>query len=246
MSTRYHAILGLVITALIWEASVHLFQISPRYLPSLYAIYQDGASVSTDLARGLLRTAIETLLGFATGAVVGILFGILFNYVRLAERLLLPIFIVSQTIPVIAFGAIVVIWFGNSILSKVVISFYLTFFPVALSTLRGLQSCDVAKIDLMRSFGASYWTLFIKLALPTALPAIMVGLRVGISLSLAGAIVGEWFGDTVGLGVMLLQALFFEQTVRVWLLILVTGFLGAVFYGAISLVERKMVWWNTN
>jgi NitT/TauT family transport system permease protein len=243
---RYNFLLGIVGAAILWEVSVRLLHISPRYLPSLAAVAQDGWSVSGDLGAGVWRTFIETIAGFSSGALVGILFGIAFNYIRVLERVVLPIFVVSQTIPVIAFGAIVVMWFGNSIMAKVVISFYLTFFPVTLSTLRGLQACDAAKVDLLRSFGASKFEMFLKLALPTALPSIMVGLRVGVSLSLAGAIVGEWFGDTVGLGVMLLQALFFEQVVRIWMLILVSGFLGASLYGAIYYIEQKVVWWRTN
>jgi NitT/TauT family transport system permease protein len=73
----------------------------------------------------------------------------------------------------------------------------------------------------------------------------MIGLKVGIALALAGAIVGEWFGDTVGLGVMLLQALYVEQVVQVWVLIITSGLLGTLLYGALALVERKFVWWRT-
>ncbi len=57
---------------------------------------------------------------------------------RLMERAVFPLFVALQTVPIIAFGAIVVIWFGNTILAKVVIALYLTFFPVTVNTLRGL------------------------------------------------------------------------------------------------------------
>jgi len=113
------------------------------------------------------------------------------------------------------------------------------------STLRGLQGADAARIALLESFGASRLKIFLRLQLPTALPGIMIGLKVGIALALAGAIVGEWFGDTVGLGVMLLQALYVEQVVQVWVLIITSGLLGTLLYGALALVERKFVWWRT-
>jgi NitT/TauT family transport system permease protein len=82
--------------------------------------------------------------------------------------------------------------------------------------------------------------------LPSAMPTIMVGLKLGVSLSVAGAIVGEWFGDTVGLGVMLIQALYFEQTPRVWVLVVICGLLGTLLYGALALIERRYVWWRAD
>jgi NitT/TauT family transport system permease protein len=235
---------AVLITILAWLLVVPMFGIEPRYLPALQDVFADGVSVWRDLIAGFMRTLLETLIGFLLGAALGIAFGILFAYVRIAERAFFPIFVALQTVPVIAFGAIVVIWFGNTILSKIVIALYLTFFPVAVNTLRGLQSVDPQRMALMRSFGASGAQLFFKLALPTALPTIMVGLKLGVSLGLAGAIVGEWFGDTVGLGVMLLQSLYFEQVPRMWVLIIASGLLGTALYGALALLERRYVWWR--
>ena len=231
--------------ALVWLVAVPLFGIKARYLPGLPAVLRDGWSVWPALAAGFWRTLVETVLGFLLGSAFGLLCGGVFASVRLIERAVFPLFVALQTIPVIAFGAVVVLWFGNTILAKVVIAFFLTFFPVTVNTLRGLQACDPQRVALMRSFGASAGQVFLKLALPTALPVIMVGLKLGVSLSLAGAIVGEWFGDTVGLGVMLLQALYFEQVPRVWVLIITTGLLGTLLYGLLALVERRFVWWRT-
>ncbi|MCX5496689.1 ABC transporter permease [Kaistia dalseonensis] len=235
---------AIVIVALAWWIAVPLFKIEPRFLPPISVVFADGMSVWRDLAAGLWRTLLETVLGFLAGAILGIAFGVGFAYLRFLERAFFPIFVALQTVPVIAFGAIVVIWFGNTIMAKVVIALYLAFFPVAVNTLRGLETTDPQRIALMKSFGASGLQLFLKLALPTALPSIMIGLKLGISLSLAGAIVGEWFGDTVGLGVMLLQSLYFEQIPRVWVLIVACGALGTVLYGFLALIERRFVWWR--
>ena len=234
---------SVVYVGLAWLVLVPLFRIEPRYLPPLPAVIADGLSVWPDLLAGFGRTLIETVLGFIAGVALGILFGIGFASSRLMERALLPIFVALQTVPVIAFGAIVVIWFGNTIMAKVVIALYLAFFPVAVNTLRGLERADPQRIALMKSFGASHAQLFLKLALPTALPDILIGMKLAVALSLAGAIVGEWFGDTVGLGVMLLQALYFEQIARVWVLVIACGLLGTMLYGALAVLERRFVWW---
>lgn len=237
-------ILGLAIAAAVWEGAVLAFAIRPEYLPRLSAILATIAATPEAYVAGFLRTLLETLIGFAAGVVVGVLNGILFLRAPVLRDMLFPIFVVSQTIPVIAFGALVVLWFGNTLLAKAVIAFYLTFFPVTVNTLLGLQSVDPRQIALLRSFGASGRQLLLRLMLPAALPQIFVALRLGASLSLVGAIVGEWFGDTTGLGVILLQAMYTEQVTVMWAAILCAALLGTGFYAAVSLAERWLVFWG--
>ena len=85
-----------------------------------------------------------------------------------------------------------------------------------------------------------------RLRLPAALPQIFVALRLATSLSLVGAIVGEWFGDTTGIGVLLLQAMFNENTVALWAAILLAALLGTGFYALTAAVERRVVFWGAD
>lgn len=231
---------------ILWEVGPRLFAISPQFFPPLSAVLADATSpaIWPFLLRSLGRTFAETVLGFLCGALFGIACGILFSQVRTAERVLFPLFVVSQTIPVIAFGALIIIWFGNTIVSKIVIAFYLTFFPVTVNTHSGLNACDPQKINMLRSFGASRFKIFWKLQFPAALPTIAVALRLGISLSLIGAIVGEWFGDNLGLGVMLIQAMYTEHVPRLWAIIIACGLLGSSLYGVVAILERRFIWWR--
>lgn len=231
--------------AIVWEIAVHAFAPSPRYMPALSAIAQDAWSVGPQLMRAFGRTLLETVLGFALGAAFGCACGTAFSYSRWMERSVFPLFVVSQTVPVVAFGALIVIWFGNSLLAKVMTAFFLTFFPVTVNTLRGLKSCDPQRIALMKSFGAGGLLMFFKLAVPSALPQIMVGLRVAIGLSLIGSVVGEWFGETTGLGVMLMEAMNADLVVRLWVVMFACGLMGALLYGLLTFVERRLVWWRS-
>lgn len=237
-------VLGLATVAVAWEGLVVLLGIKPYYLPRLSVILQAMQATPKAYVDGLLRTAAETLIGFAAGGAFGIAIGIVFFRVRVLRDMLFPIFIVSQTIPVIAFGALVVMWFGNTLFAKAVIAFYLTFFPVTVNTLLGLQSVDPRQEALMRSFGATNSQLLWRLQLPAALPQIFVALRLASSLGLVGAIVGEWFGDTTGLGVLLLQAMFNENVVGIWAALLTSALLGTSFYAAVAAAERKIVFWG--
>lgn len=239
------ALLILLGVALLWEGCVLAFHIPLHFLPRLSLIV--GAIFATPEAYvdGFLRTLSETLIGFAAGTFVGVLNGVLFYRSRLLRNMVFPLFVVSQTIPVIAFGALVVLWFGNTLLAKAVIAFYLTFFPVTVNTLVGMQAVDQRQIALLRSFGASPLQLLLRLQLPIALPQIFVALRLGATLSLVGAIVGEWFGDSVGLGVLLLQAMYNENVVALWAAMLASALLGTGFYGLLAVIERKFVFWKS-
>ena len=163
-------LLGLAVAGLAWEGAVVLLGVRPAYLPRLSAILAAVAETPGAYFDGFLRTLGETLIGFAAGAAVGVLNGVAFFRWPLLRDMLFPVFVVSQTIPVIAFGALVVLWFGNTLLAKAVIAFYLTFFPVTVNTLLGLQSVDPAQVALLRSFGAGARSLMLRLQLPAALP----------------------------------------------------------------------------
>ncbi|WP_244937371.1 ABC transporter permease [Methylobacterium crusticola] len=237
-------VLGVCAVALAWEAAVPLLGIRPHILPRLSAVASAVLATPAAYRDGFLRTLAETLIGFSAGAAFGVLIAVAFFRLRALRELVFPIFVVSQTIPVIAFGALVVLWFGNTLLAKATIAFYLTFFPVAVNALLGFEAVDPRQVALLRSFGASPRQILLRLHLPAALPQIFVALRLAASLSLVGAIVGEWFGDTTGLGVLLLQAMYNENVVGLWAALLACALLGTGFYAAVAALERRLVFWR--
>lgn len=234
-------LLGLFLLA---EGAIVLFGVKPYYVPRPSHVLNAILATPQPYVQGFLRTLTETLMGFVSGALFGIAIAIVFFRARLLRELIFPVFVVSQTIPVIAFGALVVLWFGNTLFAKAAISFYLTFFPVTVNTLLGLESVDPRQEALMRSFGASRFQLLTRLQLPAALPQMFVALRLASALSLVGAIVGEWFGDTVGLGVLLLQGMYNENIVAIWAALFMCALLGTGFYAVVAMAERAFVFWG--
>ncbi len=226
------------------ELIVIALGIRPYVLPRPSAVFEAILRTPAAYRDAIIRTGLETLYGFAAGALFGIGIGIAFSRLRFLRETVFPIFIVSQTIPVIAFGALVVMWFGNTILAKSVIVFYLTFFPVTVNTLLGMRAVDQKQVQLLKSFGASEGEILRKLRFPTALPHIFVALRIASALGLAGAVVGEWFGDTTGLGVLLLQGMYAENMVAIWASVFCSALLGVALFSAIGFAERRIVFWG--
>ena len=242
--TALRATLPILLLFGAWESVVVGLAIDPFYLPSLRAVFAALQVSAPFYFDAYLVTLTEAATGFAMGGLVGVASGVLFALAPRVKDMMLPIFIVSQTVPVIAFGAIVVLWFGNTLLAKAAIAFYLTFFPVTINTLAGIAAVDARQVALMRSFGAGPGVIVRKLLLPSALPRIFTALRLSASLALAGAIVGEWFGATRGVGAMLLAAMFNEQIVSLWASILVAAAVGGTLFAAVALAEGALVFWR--
>ncbi|MFP5077971.1 ABC transporter permease [Rhizobium sp. YIM 134829] len=242
-AARPFLLLGIGLLAI--EVLVMAFGIRPFYVPSPSAIAANIAATPGAYLAGLWRTFLETALGFVAGSLFGVAIAIVFHRWTALRELFFPLFIVSQTIPVIAFGAVVVLWFGNTLFAKAAISFYVSFLPVTVNAILGFSSVDPKQVELMRSFGASDGQILRRLHLPAALPQIFVALKLASSLALVGAIVGEWFGDTTGLGVLLLQAMYNENVVGIWATIVVSACLGTGLHGAVSYAERRIVFWGT-
>lgn len=235
---------GLLALGMAWEATVRLLRLPVFYVPAPSSVIPEFWRMPALFLDAFLHTGFETVIGYLVGTAAGLVSGIVFAHARLLARMFFPYFIASQAVPVIAFSAVVVLWFGNGLASKVVIAFYLTFFPVTVNTVRGLEATDAQQLALLRTFGARTVALLLKLRLPTALPSIFVALRLAATTSLVGSIVGEWFGDTRGLGILLLHSIYTEDMPRLWASIILCATLGSILYAVVLAAERRVVWWR--
>lgn len=190
----------------------------------------------------LEATGVEALLGLLAGALLGIVIATIFVHGRPVEMAFLPYVVASQTVPVIALAPIVIGILGISLAAKVVVSAYLAFFSVTVSTVKGFKSAEPVAYELMRSYAANPWQVYWKLRFPVALPYLFTGLKVAATASLVGAIIAELpFGSTTGLGARLLAASTYNQTIILWSTMLAASVLGIIGFSAISLLERLIV-----
>jgi NitT/TauT family transport system permease protein len=160
----------------------------------------------------------------------------------------MPYVVASQTVPIIAIAPMVVVWGGRANLpqwlSVSMIAAYLTFFPVAINTLRGLRSPEPTSIELMRSYASTPSETLWKLQVPAALPFIFTALKVSAAASVIGAIVGELpAGLRGGLGRDLLQfsQQFTAAPQKLFAAVIIAGLAGIAFVGLVTLVEHRVV-----
>jgi NitT/TauT family transport system permease protein len=139
----------------------------------------------------------------------------------------------------------VVIWLGASFTSVAVIAAYITFFPVAINTLRGLRSPNPTAVELMDSYAASWWTKLWKLRFPAALPYIFAALKVSATASVVGAIIGELpsgIGEGLGRAILDFSSDYsMISTPKLWAAIVTAALVGVIFFVAVSLIERVVL-----
>ncbi len=226
-----------------WELATIVFDADERLFPAptdvIAAFFADPA----EILRNAAITLLEMLLGFVVGTMVGVAIGILITYSTMVRSAVYPWLIVSQTIPIPAVAAVLVIWFGFSLLPKVIVVALIVFFPVAVATADGLRSVDPEMVKLVRSFGAGKGRIFREVRIPVALPYVFTGAKVAATFSVLGAVFGEWVGARGGLGYLLLLENRAVNTDAVFAIILTLSVLGVGFFGLIALLERLTIPW---
>lgn len=200
---------------------------------------------------GALFTLRESAVGFAAGVVLGLLLAVVLLQSRQAEQGIMPYVITSQIVPLVAIAPIVVIWGRTNFdflpwewqdwMSVSIISAYLTFFPVTMNALRGMQSPSLDTVELMASFGASRMQLLRRLQFPASVPYLFPTLRIAAAASVVGAIDGEISaGVRGGLGRLILDfaGKYVTGPERLYASIIGAASIGLLAVGVVVLAER--------
>ena len=232
-------------------AMPHTWQVAARLLEPV-----SGANGAEALWLAVLRAGTASfgvaLVGWSIGVLVGALLAIAMQRVRVVERAVLPLVVLSQTVPLIALAPLVRSWGGQLELgafewrpwmSVAVIASYLAFFPVAVGMLRGLQSPDAIHVELLRAYGAGWWSTLVRLRLPAAVPHLLPALRLAAATAVVGTVVGEVAtGLPGGLGRMILEFANFAASdpPKPWAPILGAVALGLVAAGLVALLGRGL------
>jgi len=188
-------------------------------------------------------TLSSALLGFALGTMLGIALAVAIVYNRALNKSLMPWIITSQTIPILAVAPMIIVVLNavgiQGLLPKAFISMYLSFFPVVVGMVKGLNSADTSHKDLMRTYSASPMQTFWKLRLPTSLPYLFTSMKVAVAIAMVGAIVAELpTGAVAGLGARLLAGSYYGQTIQIWSALVMASILAALLVVIIGLVGK--------
>lgn len=181
----------------IWQ----LYARSQRFvLPTIGSV----ASHLWDNAGALSSNAVITLesavIGLVTSAAAAVAIALAMSQWGLVRRAVLPLAIVLNVTPLIAIAPALSDGLGLGAAPRVLIVVLITFFPVLINTLGGLESYDPQALEVLETLSASRWEVLWRLKLPSSLPFLFAAARVVVPLSIVGAAIAEMTVDGIGNG----------------------------------------------
>jgi NitT/TauT family transport system permease protein len=215
----------------------------PRPTDIVRAFGDSGDKLWMNFEASFKPAAFGYLLGNAGGIVAGAILVVLPG--ALARRLS-GLFAAVQALPIIALVPVVALWFGSGLLFKTVVVAILCFPSMMVYASRGMTHVRDEVRDLLASYEASPWQVFLKVRLPNSLPFAFAALRYTVVLAVIGVVVSEILRSRSGLGYEIDDALQAFNTAEAWAAATILAGLGIVWYTAIGLLERLLVPWGAD
>lgn len=237
--------LALLAAALgLWELVVWAAEIPDYLFPSPPAVAASLADDSGLLVSATVVTVREMALGYLLGVAIALAIAVVLHVSASLRRALLPILVVSQTVPTVLLAPILAILLGFGLGPKLVVVAVVCFFPIVVNAVDGLRAADPELIRMMRTLHGDRLDIFCRVELPGALPAIFSGARIAATYAAVGAVFGEWAGSSAGLGFVILQAQPALETARIFAAVLLLSALALALYALVTLAERLLIPWR--
>ncbi|MDF2372821.1 MAG: ABC transporter permease [Rhizobiaceae bacterium] len=238
------AVLSVVSTFVIWEIYVRLSGISPLVLPAPSRVLDQMVLNSAFLWDNTLPTVKATLAGFALSLTIAFALSIVLDFMPRIRRALFPIFVVSQTLPLVAIAPLVVLWFGFELTPKILLVALVTFFPMLVALVDGYESTDEEIQALLRSMGATRATVFRAARLPSAMPYFFAGLRISVTYAVVATIFAEYVGARAGLGIVILNAKNSFRPDLVLAAVVISSALTLILFALTALLQKLVLGWR--
>ena len=184
-------------------------------------------------------TIYETIISFFLATFLGIILASILWWNKTLAKVIDPYLTILNSLPKVALGPIIIIWFGSGIKSIIVMALLISLIITIINVYQGFINIDNNKIKLMKSFKASKFQIYKKLIIPGSTKTILNTLKINISMSLIGVIMGEFLVSKSGIGYLIVYG---SQVFNLNLVI--TGIfilcvVSAIMYYLVSLIERK-------
>lgn len=241
----YYPVVTLIIILAIWEICGQLKLIDPFMFSWPSSIMKSGIEFfrSGEVFKHLAVSAMEVGFGFAM-ALIGIPLGLMMGYWKKLEMAFDPFVTALYTTPMIALTPLFVLWFGLDTLSKVMMVFALSIFPILINTMSGVKMTDPSLVKAARSYGASEFQMFKEVIFPSVIPFMITGIRLAIGRALIAMVVAEMLAGNIGIGFAIRHASELFQTAEYLAYIVVLMVLSVWVTEMLKVLEKKLAPWR--
>lgn len=191
-------------------------------------------------------TLLETFIGFIISVIFGYCVALAMWWSERLRRVLEPYVVVLNSLPKIALGPIIIIWFGSGESAIIAMAVLISVIVCLMTMLGGFLSTDKEKILLMRTFGASKWQIMLKLVIPGSMGVFVNMLKIALGMAWIGSIMGEYLVSKAGLGYLIVYGSQVFKLDLVMASTFVLLVLSGLMYALISLLEKTVITYKTD
>nr|WP_312692855.1 ABC transporter permease [Caproiciproducens sp.] len=245
------SIIGILGFFLIWQMSVSSGLISQKFLAPPLDIFNlfvvkltNPAPDGAVLGINVLASLQVSLTGLLLAIIIGIPLGLFMGWYKGFDSFMRPIFEIIRPIPPISWIPLTIVWLGIGLQAKAFIVFFSAFVPCVINAYTGIKQTSPVLINVAKTCGASNFTIFLKIGIPSAMTMTFAGVRVALGNSWATLVAAEMLSASAGLGYMILMGRQFARPDIIILGIVVIGVIGTLLTSILSVVENKVLGWK--
>ena len=237
------ALAVVVALVLAWQLWVWWRDVPLYRLPGPADIGRAFWDIRDTLPAHIRATVTTAVLGLVAGAALGVALAVPITAIPAVRRVVYPLLVVSQSIPLVVLAPALIVWLGFGTAPRVVVVALITFFPVAVSTVEGIDQTDREVLDLVRAMGGRRSELLRRVQIPSALPSFFAGLSVAASYAMLGAVIAEGMGASEGLGLLIARTQTSFRPDRTWVGIAFIALVSVLLFIAVRLIARLATPW---
>ncbi|HOB29153.1 MAG: ABC transporter permease [Dethiobacteria bacterium] len=196
----------------------------------------------------LMKHASATLhavfAGLLLAVAVAMLLAVAMDRSPPLKKVLYPLLVVSQAIPIFALAPVILIWLGVDLKPKIAVVALVCFFPLAVNIVEGLEQVNPEALELMQVMQAGPWFTFKAVRLPSVLPHFFSGLKISATYSVMGAVIGEWLGGSTGLGVYMTRMMHSYKSSYLFAAVIIVVLLSLILFKISELLAWLTMPWS--
>ena len=242
---------GILLFLIIWAALVMLNLVDSRKLCGVLEVFKlfivklsdpnpDGAILTVNIWSSLQ----VVLTGYLLAIVIGIPLGWLMGWYRGFDAFMRPLFEIIRPIPPVSWIPLTIVWMGVGLTSKAFIVFFSAFVPCLINSYTGIRQTKEVLVNVGRTFGASNFTCFWKVGIPSSMTMTFAGIKVAIGNAWATLVAAEMLAASSGLGFMILMGRSYGRVDLIILGIVVIGVIGVIISALIGACENLVLRWK--
>lgn len=245
------SVMGILGFLIIWQVVTTTGIVQSRYLSTPMQIANlfvvkltnpdpDGAVIGVNI----LSSLTIALSGFGLAIAIGIPLGLVMGWYKGFDSFMRPLFEIIRPIPPVSWIPLTIVWLGIGLTAKAIIVFFAAFVPCLINSYTGIRQTSEVLKNVAKTCGASNFTIFWKIGIPSAMTMTFAGIKVAIGNAWATLVAAEMLAASSGLGYMILMGRQFGRVDLVILGIVVIGLIGTIITVFINALENKVLGWK--